>query len=91
MSAQARAACSSASGRAARVIDERVHVIEQRGRDMDRLRLMLELRQLFTAQGRAELFQEIAAVLAAEELALGVRAGVTELDAHEKTIELRLG
>ena len=87
----ARRQAGDVVGRAARVLDDRLHVVEQRRRDVDLLHAGLQLHQLGGRHARVEGREHVAPVGAREQRALGVAVGVAELDAHHEAVELRLG
>ena len=69
---------------------QRLNVVEQRGRNIDALDLGLSCHEVARARRRQRL-QHVAAGLAGEQRALGGAVGITEADAHQEAIELRLG
>ena len=101
-SAQARAARSESdagprreadgeAGGAARMRDERLHVVEQRRGDVHLEHPVLQLVQGLDARYARERIHELAPVRAAQQLALRRRRRIAEVHAHEKAVELRLG
>jgi hypothetical protein len=76
--------------RAARVFDDRLHVVEKRGRDVDAADAGLLLHQLGRRHAGLERLEEITPVGARKQRALGFAVRVAELDSHHEAIELRL-
>ncbi len=58
---------------------------------MHALRVCLQLDELAGRHARLEAGEHIAPVDAGEKRALGVAIRITELDAHQEAVELRLG
>src|SRR5256885_9564879 len=61
--------------RAPRVLDDRLHVVEQRRRDVDALHVGLQLHQLGARHARVERREQVAPVGSREQRALGVAVG----------------
>src|SRR6202034_265138 len=71
--------------------DERLGVVEQRVRYVYRAHRMLHARHRRGVQRRLDLRQQLAALAAAQQLALVCAVRVAEGDAHQEAVELRLG
>ena len=85
----ARRQAADVIGAAAGVADQRLHVIEQRIGHMHLLRFALQGQQFGGLHAGLNAFQQIAAVFAAQQRALGLRAGIAQLNTHQKAVELR--
>src|SRR6185503_19757445 len=75
----------------ARVVDERLHVVEERVRHLHGGHRLLQLLQLRRRHGGREVRDQLAPLRPAQELALRLRVRVAQADAHEEAVELRLG
>ena len=79
------------AGVAARGREQRLHVVEQRRRDVDRRPLRAATRRASAGSASGGISPMLrAAVAAGQELALGGGIGIAELDRHQEAVELRL-
>ena len=75
--------------RFARVAQDGLHVVEQRGRDEHLPGLLLQVHQFGGLHLRRELGDEVAPVYAGQQVALRLRIRIAQLDAHQEAVELR--
>src|SRR3546814_3756947 len=66
-------------------------IVDQRRAGMDRGNGMAQRDQLRGVEQRLRLLDQVAAIFTDQHRALGAGIGVTELDAQQKSIELRIG
>ena len=68
-----------------------LHVVEQRRGDMDLLHRLLQLVQILGREHRVQGIHQIAPVDAAQQFPFRRRRGVSQVNPHQKPVELRLG
>ncbi len=87
--ARAGVGAAGAAGKTARRREQRLHVVEKRGRDVDVTGVALPFGQRRGVGDRRDVGDARAAVAAGEELAIGGGVRVAELDGHQEAVELR--
>ena len=68
-----------------------VTVIDNRLGQVHLLHLLLQVDELRASERRLQPFKEAPAIFPSEQNLLGLRRRITELQAHEKAVELGLG